>query len=93
MFQYSGGQHPHMTPRTCLTNCLSQQLGQRYDHQLVVGLTQGGLCLCGYDYDTKLAGGGGVTTLSPPSPGAGVEELPLSLCHLPCCQDNAGICR
>ena len=27
---------------------------QRYDKELVVGLTQGDLCLCGYDYASKL---------------------------------------
>ena len=27
---------------------------QRYDKELVVGLTQGDLCLCGYDYAKKL---------------------------------------
>ena len=27
---------------------------QRYDKELVVGLTQGDLCLCGYDYAEKL---------------------------------------
>ncbi len=31
---------------------------QRYDKELVVGLTQGGFCLCGYDYQRKQAVGG-----------------------------------
>merc|ERR1719210_622224 len=54
VFQYSGGQDAGMTPYLCLQNCMAQQAHQRYDKELVVGLTQGDLCLCGYDYAQKL---------------------------------------
>ena len=44
-----------MTPYLCLENCMGQQLHQRYDKNLVVGITQGTMCLCGYDYELKKA--------------------------------------
>ena len=46
-----------MTPYQCMRNCQAQQLHQRYDKQLVVGMTQGTVCLCGYDYERKKAAG------------------------------------
>ena len=30
---------------------------QRYDKDLVIGLTQSTVCLCGYDYDAKMTAG------------------------------------
>ena len=53
MFLYSGGHDTAMTPYKCLTRCVSQKLHQRYDKQLVVGITEKYYCLCGYDYDIK----------------------------------------
>ena len=44
-----------MTPYMCMENCMGQQLHQRYDKNLVVGITQGTMCLCGYDYELKKA--------------------------------------
>ena len=35
---------------------------QRYDLNLVIGLSQGGYCLCGYDYNIKVAQGGTYST-------------------------------
>ena len=55
MFRYSGGEDSVMTPYLCLENCMGQQLHQRYDKNLVVGITQGTMCLCGYDYELKKA--------------------------------------
>ena len=55
VFRYSGGEDSVMTPYLCLENCMGQQLHQRYDKNLVVGITQGTMCLCGYDYELKKA--------------------------------------
>ena len=55
MFRYSGGEDDVMTPYMCMENCMGQQLHQRYDKNLVVGITQGTMCLCGYDYELKKA--------------------------------------
>ena len=55
VFRYSGGEDNLMTPYLCLENCMGQQLHQRYDKNLVVGITQGTMCLCGYDYELKKA--------------------------------------
>ena len=53
VFQYSGGEDEAMTPYQCLKNCMAQQLHQRYDKEMVFGITQGTVCLCGYDYEKK----------------------------------------
>ena len=58
-----------MTPYECIKNCMRQGFHQvsiqtcnnhpsplflqRYDKKMVVGLTQGTFCLCGYDYEKK----------------------------------------
>ena len=55
VFRYSGGEDDVMTPYMCLENCMGQQLHQRYDKNMVVGITQGTMCLCGYDYELKKA--------------------------------------
>ena len=55
VFRYSGGEDDVMTPYMCMENCMGQQLHQRYDKNLVVGITQGTMCLCGYDYELKKA--------------------------------------
>ena len=57
VFQYSGGEGDSMTPYDCLKNCMAQQLHQRYDKEMVFGITQGTICLCGYDYEKKKAAG------------------------------------
>ena len=57
VFRYSGGESDQMTPYMCMENCMSQQLHQRYDKDMFIGITQGTLCLCGYDYELKLSAG------------------------------------
>ena len=53
---------------------------QRYDKDLVIGITQATICLCGYDFDAKQAAGL-------------VEELDTDkFCPHKCCPDTSGVC-
>ena len=60
-------------------------LYQRYDKDLVIGITQATICLCGYDYDAKLAAGL-VEELPPLSNGTSM------FCTHKCCPDTSGVC-
>ena len=40
---------------TCILSSTNRL--QRYDKDLVIGLTQSTVCLCGYDYDAKMTAG------------------------------------
>ena len=65
---------------------------------LVVGISEGTDCLCGFDYERKLAAGGEQIDLGDLDLGLeqlckDVEELPADLCTLPCCPETTGVCR
>ena len=55
IFVYSGGSSSTMTPMACLESCQATQLSQDYTRKLVIGLSQGTHCFCGFDYEQKLA--------------------------------------
>ena len=64
----------------------------------MVGISEGTDCLCGFDYERKLAAGGEHRDLGDLDLGLeqlckDVEELPADLCTLPCCPETAGVCR
>ena len=75
LFRYSGGEDAAMTPYMCLENCMRQQLHQRYDKDLFFGITQGSMCLCGYDYEIKKAAGV-------------VQDITDDLCEYYCCSGS-----